>query len=199
MNYGFIYCLGNKAMPGIYKIGMTERAPAQRCAEISGVTAAPVPFDVLCFGQVEDPREIEAEIHGIFEPFRVNKSREFFEIDYSRVYDVISSYSNAVATTAEGAEESHRETLRMAFLDSKEPLQKLEALIDSARFEGIRFWREGDALKIRGELTVSNWMSGAIHVLRDDLLSLVPTEAPVSKLLARVQPDYQALAEELDW
>lgn len=29
MNYGFIYCLGNQAMPGIYKIGMTERAQFQ--------------------------------------------------------------------------------------------------------------------------------------------------------------------------
>ena len=198
MNYGFIYCLGNKAMPGIYKIGMTERAPAQRCAEISGVTAAALPFDVLCFGQVEDPRRVESEIHGIFAPFRVSDVREFFETDYSRIYDAICEYSNAVAMTAEGAEEAERESLRMTFLEAEDPVHKVEALIKAARFDGIRFWREGDVLKNSGFLSIANWLSGAVHVMRPQLLEHVPAEKPVNRLMAIVT-SAPAAAEELDW
>ena len=29
--YGFVYVLRNECMPGIYKIGLTSRAPSQRC------------------------------------------------------------------------------------------------------------------------------------------------------------------------
>lgn len=78
MNYGFIYCLGNQAMPGIYKIGMTERAPTQRCIELSNATAAPLPFELLFYGEVEDPREVERKIHEQFDLERLSCSREFF-------------------------------------------------------------------------------------------------------------------------
>ncbi|WP_137137356.1 GIY-YIG nuclease family protein [Pseudomonas asiatica] len=53
MNYGFIYCLGNQAMPGIYKIGMTERAPSQRCLELSNSTSAPLPLISFSTGGCE--------------------------------------------------------------------------------------------------------------------------------------------------
>lgn len=192
MNYGFIYCLGNQAMPGIFKIGMTERAPAQRCQELSGSTAAAMPFDVLCFGQVEDPRNVEAELHGIFESCRVNRSREFFETDYSRIYDVICSYSSAVAVTSDGEEEAHREALRLDFLAAEDSHHKIEALIKAARFAGIRFWRDGDALKNSGYLSVSSWISGAVHVMRPQLLAHVPAEKPVLRLLSA-----QVIAEEI--
>ncbi len=77
MNYGFIYCLGNQAMPGIYKIGMTERAPSQRCLELSNSTSAPLPFDLLFYGEVANPQAVEREIHDYFSLQRVNDS-EFF-------------------------------------------------------------------------------------------------------------------------
>lgn len=87
MSYGFVYVLANDAMPGIYKIGMTERAPRARVDELSKATAVPLPFDLLMYGQVEDAREAEAEVHSYLAGHRVNDSREFFRVDDLELLD----------------------------------------------------------------------------------------------------------------
>jgi hypothetical protein len=38
MPSGYIYCFSNKAMPGIYKIGATERDPQERLKSIKSLT-----------------------------------------------------------------------------------------------------------------------------------------------------------------
>lgn len=75
---GFVYILGNKSMPGIYKVGCTERSPARRAAELSAATACPTPFEVICFWEGDRFQEYEAELHDVFSQERVNQSREFF-------------------------------------------------------------------------------------------------------------------------
>lgn len=78
MAYGFVYLLANPAMRGFYKIGSTERAPHQRLAELSGSTAVPMPFNLVCYIEVEDARAVEAALHRHLSDFRVNSGREFF-------------------------------------------------------------------------------------------------------------------------
>lgn len=78
MAWGFVYVLGNESMPGIYKIGMTEKAPMERMEQLSMATACPTPFWLAMFVQVEDPRDSERMIHKELDRSRVNRSREFF-------------------------------------------------------------------------------------------------------------------------
>lgn len=192
MKYGFIYCIGNKAMPGIYKIGMTDRAPAQRCQELSSSTSTPLPFDVLCFAQVEDPRSVEAELHDYFSAFRVNGSREFFRTRYSEIKDVMLAYSEGFAETQAGGEEREREHLLNDFLSEKDEKKKARALLTAAAFDGVRVYREGDELKVRGGLDVSTWMSGAIHLMRPVLLEVI-TPCPIEvAAAAKAIDDFKA-------
>lgn len=195
MTYGFIYCLGNPAMPGIFKIGMTERAPAQRCIELSASTSAPFAFDILCFGQVEEPRSTEAEIHETFSAVRVNECREFFRGPYSDIREVIKSYSEGFAETSFGGEALQREDLMSAFLIHEDIEKKAEALIAAAHFEGITFWKEAGELRMNGLLLPSSWISGAVHMLRSQLVSLVPEkkQSHLAVVAAKV------CAEEIDW
>lgn len=79
-NYGFVYVLRNECMPGIYKIGMTDRAPSTRCNEISCATAAPLPFEIVCFAEVMNPREVERDLHQAFGAKRLSPDREFFAL-----------------------------------------------------------------------------------------------------------------------
>lgn len=79
--HGFIYLMRNSSMPGIYKIGRTDRAPSQRAAELSAATGVPQLFEVLCFGEVTDPVAVEGGLHAAFDCFRVRDGREFFRVD----------------------------------------------------------------------------------------------------------------------
>jgi len=75
---GFVYLLANPAMPGIYKIGCTERSPARRAAELSAATACPAPFEVVCFWEGHNFQAFEMELHDVLCTARLNDSREFF-------------------------------------------------------------------------------------------------------------------------
>lgn len=79
-NFGFVYVLHNDCMPGIYKIGMTDRSPRQRCEELSSSTSTPVPFEMACVGEVQDAYGFEKLLHGLWAQERVSDSREFFRL-----------------------------------------------------------------------------------------------------------------------
>ncbi|MBR5212964.1 MAG: GIY-YIG nuclease family protein [Akkermansia sp.] len=81
-DYGLVYVLTNSAMPGMVKIGMTQRADLeQRMKELYG-TGVPVPFECAyaCKVRAEKTKMLEQALHEAFEPYRVNPKREFFEI-----------------------------------------------------------------------------------------------------------------------
>jgi hypothetical protein len=80
MSYGFVYYLTNPSMPGLTKIGFTFKHPLARMDELTKATACPTPFEMLAFFDTPTPREAERAIHTALEEFRVNPSREFFEV-----------------------------------------------------------------------------------------------------------------------
>lgn len=76
--YGYIYLLGNEAMPCFYKIGCTERSPHRRAAELSNSTSVPKPFQVLLYIEASDFKAVERQLHQELSDFRVSYAREFF-------------------------------------------------------------------------------------------------------------------------
>jgi hypothetical protein len=86
MNIGFIYCLTNQRMPGICKIGRTDRSPTQRLKELSSSTAAPVEFDIEFYVEVDNSVLLERRIHQAFDYARVNPVREFFSCSPAEAY-----------------------------------------------------------------------------------------------------------------
>lgn len=86
MSYGFIYCLTNRYMPGICKIGFTDRSPSQRCKELSASTSAPEWFTIEFYVEVEGAAQIEREIHAAFHEVRINSGREFFSCTPAEAY-----------------------------------------------------------------------------------------------------------------
>ena len=76
-----VYVLTNPAMPGLVKIGKTTReSPNVRMNELYS-TGVPVPFDCEIAVSLEDGSDIEKKIHEVFEPYRLNPKREFFQIE----------------------------------------------------------------------------------------------------------------------
>ena len=82
-----VYVLTNPAMPGVVKIGMTERDDVQRRMTELYSTGVPLPFDCVIARQLEDVEaaRVENALHTAFDPSRINPSREFFQIDPEQV------------------------------------------------------------------------------------------------------------------
>lgn len=80
MSDGFLYVLINASMPGVVKVGKTERDPESRAKELSGVTGVPTPFVVVYQEFFDDCSAAEEFVHALLEEggYRVATNREFF-------------------------------------------------------------------------------------------------------------------------
>ena len=87
-----VYALTNPAMPGIVKIGMTDRDDVQRRMADLYTTGVPLPFECAVAREIEgrEALEIENALHTAFGPNRVNSSREFFQIDPEQVQALLT-------------------------------------------------------------------------------------------------------------
>src|SRR5690242_11672064 len=84
MSPGFVYILINPSMPGLLKIGRTQRPTRDRLRELQR-TGVPTPFEVAYELFSERSDEIENALHQRFEAFRVNPKREFFRVPLREV------------------------------------------------------------------------------------------------------------------
>lgn len=104
MSHGFVYVLSNPSMPGIFKIGMTERSPHLRACELSAATGVAAAFEVLCYAEFAHAYEMEREIHEVLQPFRYSPSREFFAAPFDFVHTCVCEHIEALSqSTSEKA------------------------------------------------------------------------------------------------
>jgi hypothetical protein len=73
-------------MPGLIKIGYTNKTPYNRIAELN-TTGVPMPFVVAASFAVENGKECESDIHNCLESKRISKNREFFNIDIGKAIE----------------------------------------------------------------------------------------------------------------
>ena len=85
---GYIYILENDEMPGLYKVGWTERSADERAKELSG-TGLPTPYKVAYSNSTNLTAEIEKTIHKNLDYCRLRSNREFFKADFSEIKKVV--------------------------------------------------------------------------------------------------------------
>ena len=78
-----VYLLTNPAMPNYVKVGRTTNLEA-RLRSLDN-TSTPLPFECVYAIEVEDSNKVEHLLHDGLGDYRTRKSREFFEVDPSRV------------------------------------------------------------------------------------------------------------------
>ena len=99
--FSYVYVLGNESMPGIVKIGYTDKEPKSRALEISSATGVPTSFKVLkeyAFASLARAQAEEKRLHSIFEEQRVNTNREFFRLSVDQVDREIRDNINNIKT-----------------------------------------------------------------------------------------------------
>jgi hypothetical protein len=83
ITYGYLYCMINLSMPGIFKIGMTKRTPEVRLNEANQTDTwrPPTPYKILMAKRVTNPEHKEKQIHAILSinNKRINPNREYFQ------------------------------------------------------------------------------------------------------------------------
>ena len=81
---GYIYCFVNESMPGIVKVGMTNRTPEERLkdANTPDTFKPPLPYKICFAKYVSNPKQKERILHSILEKYteRIHNQREFFRI-----------------------------------------------------------------------------------------------------------------------
>lgn len=75
---GWIYCLVTHSMPGVVKIGATERDPTERLREANACTWHLPDYAIAWTVEVAEPFAAERRIHVALSPRRVDSRREFF-------------------------------------------------------------------------------------------------------------------------
>lgn len=116
---GFVYIISNIGSFGenIYKIGMTRRLePMDRIDEL-GDASVPFKFDVHALIFSDDAPALETILHQTFEENRVNKlnpRKEFYNIDLSKIKDVVKKNFNATVNFIDYPEASEfRESIKL--------------------------------------------------------------------------------------
>ncbi len=96
--YGFLYVLTNPCMPGLVKVGQTERHPRIRALEVSDHTGVPEPYVVTLYFEVTDRFEAEKVVMAALRDKRLANNREFFRIDVEAVLDLIEENAKTFLT-----------------------------------------------------------------------------------------------------
>lgn len=102
MAYGFVYVMRNRCMPNIYKIGYTDRTPLTRRDELSASTSIPCEFEIVCYGEIENARQLESDLHSDFSDCRVSGNREFFKLSTLLLRDLARTIKEESAAFALG-------------------------------------------------------------------------------------------------
>ena len=127
-----VYVLINEAMPNFIKVGTTKRPIEERMKDLYS-TGVPVPFECHYAAIVEQNKNVERSIHRAFEKFRINKNREFFELDPEAAADIIRLVEIKDVTPVEDFVES---------LDDKEAIKKLEQRVARFNFKMVGIPKE---------------------------------------------------------
>ena len=110
MTEGYIYCLSNPSMPGIVKVGMTERTPEDRAKELFS-TGVPLPFKIEFAKYVKDPKNKESSLHLLLEQYscRLYPRREFFRISPEEVLKFFNLMDGKMLDKSHKEEEEEEE------------------------------------------------------------------------------------------
>lgn len=90
-DHQWVYIMSNASMPGLLKIGMTTTSPQQRNRELGSATGVPTPFVLEYSLEVANARRVEQVIHKELSAYRVNRRREFFEMEVSHAIRALKS------------------------------------------------------------------------------------------------------------
>ncbi len=88
---GYLYILSNKSIPGILKIGYTDRTPQERVKEINSATGVITNWYVANSFACRSPKVIESLVHTQLKDCRITNNKEGFAVNLHEAERIISN------------------------------------------------------------------------------------------------------------
>lgn len=182
MQQGYLYVLSNEAMPGLVKIGRTDRQPETRARELR-TTGVPHPFKLEFSVRVLDSTFAERQVHRLLSErgARTSDDREFFFLTLDEAIEAVQVVSAGSGPASPDFAQMH--LLAEAFAATKLPNERSElsqesALAIAARLSGIARRGYPPGLKRCAEIFEVNHPSGSyFRQYWQEFLSLARAEA----------------------
>lgn len=183
---GIVYVLTNPCMPGIVKIGMTERKNVEARMKELYTTGVPLPFECAfaCKVNKNECAKIEKALHTAFAPQRINDNREFFRVMPKQAIAILELFKHE-DVTAEITKEIE---------DELTPEDKAAQAKSKTKRPPINFYelglKDGDILVYKHDTTIMCSVNDNKHVLyKGNTWSISPLTAQLLKGKAKyVQP-----------
>ncbi|MEM7188455.1 MAG: GIY-YIG nuclease family protein [Pseudomonadota bacterium] len=115
-----IYVLTNRAMPGMVKIGRTERPIEQRMRELD-TTGVPISFECFAAWEVADGPIAERALHTAFGDHRVRERREFFWLSPDKPTAILKAFGVVDRTPEEDVVEEPEDLKALEKARAKRP------------------------------------------------------------------------------
>jgi len=122
---GWIFVLGNEAMPGLLKIGFSLIDPAIEAEELSNGAALPLPYIVKFKALAVNAHKLEQEVRDRLEDKRIKNSPDFFRCSLNEVTQLIRQlselkYEHLDEETSEDIERTKRSDQRERLAQQKQ-------------------------------------------------------------------------------
>jgi hypothetical protein len=130
-----VYVLSNPAMPGMHKIGLTDKDDLTVRMKELYTTGVPLPFDCVYACTVEDNAGNEKVVHAKFAKQRVNPRREFFKLKPLRIIKAIKPFevSDITPNFREGFDSLLTEEEKNARRKTRRELEKIDPTVAEAK------------------------------------------------------------------
>jgi hypothetical protein len=185
IDFGIVYVLTNPVMPGILKIGMTQRNDIEARLRELYTTGVPVPFECCyaCKVPKSDCMKIEQALHRAFAPQRINENREFFKLDTEQVVSILMLFNHEDAT-----EEVRTEMDSNLTEADREAVDRIHAKRPRLNFEDMGI-PVGAKLMFRDNPEIEVEVVDSRHVrYLDDVSTLTPITMSILGKSTAIQP-----------
>ena len=148
---GWVYIIKNKAMPGILKIGYTERTPYIRAYELYN-TGCPYPYRVAYSIYVDKPYEVEQKAHELQRSTNVGK--EWFSCSQEQAIETISNAIKICGAKIENRTPripTRKEVEDVLVLNTDLPKVEVDKIINNLNKE---FYKNKEILKLEDKIEV---------------------------------------------
>lgn len=182
---GIVYVLSNPCMPGIVKIGMTERKDIDSRMKELYTTGVPLPFECkfACNVNKSECGRIEKALHKAFAPQRVNKDREFFRIMPEQAIAILELFQHEDIT-----DEVSQEIENDLTPEDKAAQEKFRTKRPPIHFLDMGL-HEGDVLVYKNDENVTCSIMDQKHVLyKGNVTTLTPITTELLGKAYSVQP-----------